>query len=33
MERIYAKARREQRNRDLDEILAMLDSLKDEDIS
>lgn len=31
MERIYAKARREQRNRDLDEIIAMLDSLKDED--
>ena len=31
MERIYAKARREQRNHDLDEILAMLDSLKGED--
>lgn len=31
MERIYTKARREQRNRDLDEILAMLDSLKGED--
>lgn len=31
MDRIYAKAQRKKRNRDLDEILAMLDDLKDED--